>query len=137
MCYFNLCADGETLLVKDLKLFVKALLDEGHFVEIVTNMSLSDQLKELLDYVGESQLERISFKCSLHYLELKKKDLLNVFANNVNFSWDKGCSASIELVGSDTYIPYLEEIKKYCLDNIGALPHIAVARDDRNKRNYC
>ena len=134
ICYFNLCADGETLLVKDFPLYVKAILSEGHFVEIITNASLSLKLNELLSALNEDELSRTSFKCSLHYLELKKRNLLESFAQNVNCIWNAGASATVEIVGSDIYLPFIEEIKKYCKENFGALPHVTIARDDNDGR---
>lgn len=134
ICYFNLCADGETLLVKDFPLYVKAILAEGHFVEIITNASLSFKLKELLSVLNEDELSRTSFKCSLHYLELKKRNLLETFAKNVNCIWDAGASATVEIVGSDIYLPYIDEIKKYSIKNFGALPHATIARNDADAR---
>ena len=32
-CYANFCADGETLLTKDLDLYVKSFCEQGHFAD--------------------------------------------------------------------------------------------------------
>jgi organic radical activating enzyme len=79
VCYMNFCADGETLLTKDLDLYVKALVEEGHFAEIVTNLTITKVLDKFLSW-DKDLLEHVEFKCSFHYLELKKKGLLDVFA---------------------------------------------------------
>ncbi len=134
ICYFNLCADGETLLVKDLERYVKAILAEGHFVEIITNLSIEQRLDALLGFLTSDELSRVSFKCSLHYLELKKRGLLHAFAANVQRVWESGASASVEIVGSDIYLPYIDEIKEYCLSNFGNYPHVTIARDDNDGR---
>jgi hypothetical protein len=45
-----------------------------------------------------------------------------------------GCSISVELTPNDEVIPYIDEIKKLCLDNLGALCHVTVARDSTKKK---
>ena len=78
-------------------------------------------------------LEHVEFKCSFHYLELKKKKLLEVFAKNANQLWGKGASINIEVTPSDELIPYIEELKNFSYSNFGALPHITIARNDSTK----
>ena len=41
-----------------------------------------------------------------------------------------GCSILIQLNLYDGYLPYIDEIKKFCMDNFGALPQIAVTRKE-------
>lgn len=72
LAYFNFCADGETLLVKDIDLYVKSLVKYGHYAEIITNMSITKTLDKFLEWPKEL-LSHIEFKCSLHYQELKAK----------------------------------------------------------------
>lgn len=131
--YINLCADGETLLTKDIDLYIKALAEEGHYIEIVTNLTITPMLEKIL-HLDAALLKRIEFKCSFHYLELKKKNLLDLFADNVNKIWNAGASANIEIIPSDELIPYLDEVTKYSMKNFGALPHVTIARDDRTKK---
>jgi organic radical activating enzyme len=131
-CYMNFCADGETLLTKDLDLYVKALVEEGHFAEIVTNLTITKVLDKFLSW-DKDLLEHVEFKCSFHYLELKKKGLLDVFAENVRKIWAAGASANIEITPTDELIPYIEELKEFSMKNFGALPHLTIARDDRTK----
>ena len=132
-CYFNLCADGETLLVKDFDKYVRVLLEEGHLVEIVTNGTITPVIDKLLSF-ERSLLTKMTFKCSFHYLELKEKKLLDAFAKNLNNIWNAGASATVEMVASDIYLPYLDEIKEYSLKNFGALPHITIPRNDRKDK---
>ena len=47
LCLINLCANGETLLYKDIVLVIKALLEEGHYVSIVTNGTLTTKFEEI------------------------------------------------------------------------------------------
>ncbi len=85
LAYINFCAEGETLLTKDIDLYVKPLLEQGHYVEFVTNLTVTPVLEKFLSWDREI-LKRLEFKCSFHYLELKKKNLLNTFAENVKKS---------------------------------------------------
>ncbi len=110
LAYFNFCADGETMLLKDLDLYVKELVKQGHFVEIITNMTITNMVDKFMEWPRE-MLEHVEFKCSFHYLELKKKKLLEVFAKNANQLWGKGASINIEVTPSDELIPYIEELK--------------------------
>ncbi len=127
--YINVCADGETLLAENIEEYIKALLEEGHYVEFVTNLTITSVLKKILALNSEL-LARLEFKCSLHYLELKRKNLLTTFAENVRHIWATGSSASIEIVPHDDLIPYIPELKEYSISIFGALPHVTIARDD-------
>lgn len=130
VCFANFCADGETLLTKDLDKYVKSFCKEGHFAEVVTNLSVTRALDRFLEW-DKDLLKHLEFKCSFHYLWLKKHDLLELFANNVNKIWEAGASANIEITPSDELIPYIDEVKVFSMEHFGALPHITIARDDR------
>lgn len=130
--YFNFCADGETLLTKDIDKYIKAIVDEGHYVEIVTNLTITSVLNKILSW-DKTSLEHIEFKCSFHYLELKKRNLLEEFARNVNRIWEAGASANIEITPSDELLPYINEVKEFSWKYFKALPHLTIARDDRTK----
>ena len=78
-------------------------------------------------------LGRVEFKCSFHYLELKKRSLLGVFADNVHRIWAAGASANIEMTAADDVIPYIGEIRDFCMEEFQALPHLTIARDDRTR----
>lgn len=127
--YFNLCADGETLLLPELAQYVKLLALEGHYLEIVSNMVLTKKLEPLLD-LEPDVLSHVEFKCSLHYLELKERGLLKRFAENVNAAWAAGASCNVEITPSDELVPFIPEVKKYCMENFGALAHLTIARND-------
>ncbi len=130
--YMNFCADGETLLTKDLDQYVKALVEQGHYAEVVTNLSVTNALDKFLAW-DKDLLERVEFKCSFHYLELKNRNLLDRFADNVHKIWAAGASASIEITPTDELIPYIDEVIAFSLRAFGALPHLTIARDDRTK----
>lgn len=132
IAYMNFCADGETLLTKDIDKYIEALVEEGHYAEIVTNLSVTPVLEKILSWDREL-LKRVEFKCSFHYLELKKKGWLDRFAENVNKIWEAGASANIEITPSDELIPYIDEVMEFSMRNFGALPHLTIARNDKTE----
>lgn len=129
--FINICGIGETLLCKELIPIIKELIDEGHYVQIVTNATNTKAIKE----ISESSIdpEHLFFKCSLHWKELNKRKLLNTYACNVNLLRLKGISISVELVPDDDIVEDIPKIKEYCMDNFGALPHVTVTRDESKK----
>ena len=131
-CYFNFCADGETLMVKDIEAYMKAIVEEGHYIEIVTNMTITSVVNKILEWPSVI-LKRTELKCSLHYLELKRMKMLELFAQNVSNAWAAGASASIEITPSDELIPYIDDVITFSMDNFGALPQLTIARDDTTK----
>lgn len=133
VAYTNFCADGETLLLKNIDEYVKAVVKNGHYAEVVTNMTITPVLEKFLSWDKEL-LKHVEFKCSFHYLELKKKNLLNVFAQNIQNVWKAGASANIEITPSDDLIPYIEEVKEYSMKNFGAFPHLSIARNDKTRK---
>lgn len=128
--YTNFCADGETLLVKDIDKYVRAVVEQGHYAEVVTNLTVTPVLEKFLVWPRDL-FERVEFKCSFHYLELKSKGKLELFADNVRRIWEAGGSANIEITPSDELIPYIDEVMEFSMKNFGALPHLSIARDDR------
>ncbi|WP_455669347.1 radical SAM protein [Phocaeicola sp.] len=127
--FFNICADGETLLAKDIDKYVYELLKEGHYIEFVSNLTITPVLKRMLAW-DKGLLKHLSFKCSFHFLQLKEKKLLQIFADNVHKVWEAGASANIEMTPCDEMIPYIDEIKKFSMCHFGALPHLSIARND-------
>ena len=129
-CLINLCAGGETLLSDDVVSIAKALLENGHYVMIVTNCSITRNIEKICNTFDAELLKHLFFKCSFHYLELKRMGLLNEFAKNINTIKNSNASYTIEITPNDELEPYIEEIKLYSMSNFGALPHITIARDD-------
>lgn len=126
-CYFSICGTGETFLQKELVPLVVGLLKEGHYVNITTNGTISRKMQELLDEIG-TMSSRLNISFSFHYIELVKRNLLNVFFDNVKLVREKGCSYIVQLNLYDGYYPYINEIKKLCMKEVGALPQVAVTR---------
>ena len=132
LAYMNFCGEGETLLSRDIDLYFRALVERGHYAEIVTNLTITPVVERILSWPAELRA-RTEFKCSFHYLELKKRGLLQTFADNVHKVWDAGASANIEVTPHDELVPYVDELKEFSLRNFGALPHVTIARDDRTR----
>lgn len=132
-CFINVCAVGETLLTKDIDLYLIELVKAGHYLEIVTNLTITPVLERILSW-DSVLLKHVEFKCSFHFLELKKKGLLDTFANNVHKVWAAGASATIEVTPSDELIPYIDVLKEFSMREFGALPQLTIARDDRTKK---
>lgn len=133
VCHFNLCGGGETLLPKEMIDIIFALLKNGHYLAIITNGTVTKQFEKIAQFPKE-YLERLFFKFSFHYLELKKRNLLDRFFENINLMRSVGCSISVELTPDDYYIPYINEIKKISMERVGALCHVTVARKETDPK---
>lgn len=127
--HFNLCGGGETLLPPEIIAIAREMLAQGHYIAIITNGTITKRFKEICEFPSEYR-SRILFKFSFHYLELKKRNLLEIFFNNIKMVRNAGCSISVELTPADYYIPYIDEIKKICMEKVGALCHVTVARKE-------
>jgi len=130
ICYFNMCAAGETTLQKDLFPLVKGLINNGHYCDIITNGTITQKIDELISMLNESERSHLFIKFSFHYLQLLEKKLLKTFVENVNKAKNAGISITVEITPHDELIPYIEEIKKFSIENFGTLPHITVARNE-------
>lgn len=74
-CMMNLCGGGETLIPEETLQIAKAFLEEGHYVTIVTNGTISKRFDELASFPKEL-LERLFFKFSFQFLELKRTKMM-------------------------------------------------------------
>lgn len=127
---FMLCGGGETMLCRQLPDIIEALASEGHYIQVVTNGTITKAFEEL--FSKKINFENILIKLSLHYLELKRLGLLKIFAENFNKIRSMGCSISVEVMACDELVPCIEELKDYSLKNFQAFPHIAPAREDKS-----
>ena len=128
VCYFSICATGETTFCKQLPSFIAGLLRSGHYVNITTNGTFSRGIDEILRNVPSEYACHFHVAFSLHYKELKRLDLLDVFVKNVHKVHDCGCSYLIQVNFYDGYLPLLNEIKAFSIQNFGALPQLAATR---------
>lgn len=128
VCLVNFTGIGETLLPDYMTGVIKATLEEGHYVEVVTNGTLTKRFQEIAQFPREL-LAHLEFKFSFHYLELKRLNIMSHFFENVKLMHDLGCSITLELMPYDELLPYRDDIKQVCIENMGAMCHLTVGRD--------
>ncbi len=128
-CLINFTGGGETLLPEEMVSIIRGVLENGHYVEVVTNGTVTKRFEQIAEF-PEDILKRLEFKFSFHYLEFKRLNILDKFVGNVNLMRNKGCSFTIECTPTDELMQYAEEMKQFCLDNFGALCHLTIARTD-------
>lgn len=128
-CLLNVCAGGETLLYPYMIEIIETMLSCGHYVSIITNGSISERFLALSNFPTEYR-ERLFIKFSFHWTELKRLNLFDVFWSNVHLMRNSGVSFSIELAAYDGLIQDENEIKKMCMNEVGAFPHVTALRDE-------
>jgi len=139
MAYISICGAGETLVSDEVVELVPLLLKDGHAVNITTNGTLTRKIDKILEN-SSGFLDKLMFSFSFHFLELKKKNLIDVFFDNIEKVKKAGCSFVFQFNLYDGYVPYLDEIKKISIDKVGALPQVALTRKEvmkNNVTNYC
>lgn len=127
----NICGEGETLLPPEVGGIIYSILKQGHYVMVVTNGTVTDRLEEIAAFPVDL-LDRLLIKFSFHYLELKRKGWLNKYFENVNKVRRAGCSISVELTPCDEMIPCIDEVISLCKEQVGAICHVTVARDEKD-----
>jgi len=131
-CYITLIGDGETFLPNDIEALIMGLLEAGHYISITTNGTISNKIKNIVEWAKQNGKERrISFTLSLHYLELQRLGLLDAFAELVWYLKLNKISFTISLTMGELYIPIVEEIKEYCDIRLEVMPAVNFARDKK------
>ena len=128
-CLLNLCGGGETLLAPYIVKLTRELLEEGHYVMLVTNGLPTERILQLTEEIPVELQKHLILKISFHFMELKSKGLLDKYFANIRLIERSEISFTVELTPSDDAIPYIDEIRDVCLKNLGALCHITVARN--------
>lgn len=132
-CHINACALGETLLSKDIVELAYELLEEGHYLSIITNGTIVPKIDAILAF-PDKLLERMFFKLSFHYAELKRTNLLETFWKNVDKIKNSPCSYSLEITPCDSLIEEICNIKEEFMNHAdGAMPHITFTRDSNKE----
>ena len=132
-CHINACALGETLWSKDIVELTYELLEEGHYMSIITNGTISPKIDAILKFPS-ALLERMFFKLSFHYAELKRTNLLETFWKNVDKIKESPCSYSVEITPCDSLIEEIDAIKEEFIKRAdGAMPHITFTRDSNKE----
>ena len=135
VCLISICGAGETLIPRETTEIVRNILIQGHYVNVTTNGTLTSRFKEMVSWDSELR-KRLHIAFSLHYIELKRLNLLERFFQNVRMMREAGCSVLVQFNLYDGYVPLLNEIKEICLKEIGALPQVAVTRKESNGSIY-
>lgn len=130
ICMVNICAQGETMLPPQMTTIIRSILNNGHYVMVVSNGTLKKRFEEVCEFPEEMR-KRLFFKLSFHYLELKKQKLFDTYLDNIRMIHENGISYTVEITPDDEYVPYIPEIKEWCMTNLGALCHVTVPRDER------
>lgn len=128
----NLTGNGETLLQPDIVPLISALLKEGHFVEVVTNGTVTKRIDELIQLSPDLR-KRLFFKISFHYKELKRLNRLDKFFDDVKKIHTSGVSFTLELMAYDGIEDDIDDICDICKKNIGAVCHATIGRNDKRK----
>lgn len=125
----SMTAAGETLLPVEIPEITHEILKQGHFVNITTNGTISKRFDEILNFDKDS-LSKLHFSFSFHYLELLRTNKITAFFENIRKVRRAGCSFILQINLCDEYIPYWEDIKQISLNETGALPQVALTRDE-------
>lgn len=128
-CLINLTGEGETMLQQNIVKLCELLLEEGHYIELVTNCTITKIVDDFLKLPDE-MLERIEFKISFHYKELKRLGIIDKFFSNVNKIQQSPCSFTLELMPNDELIDKIDDIINICYLQVGAKCQVTVGRAD-------
>lgn len=135
VCMFNMSAQGETLLSPYLFEIITGLLENGHYVAIISNCTVTTEIEKYIK-LNKEMRNHLFFKASFHYRELKKRNLLSTYAKNIKLLKDNGISFSVELVSNDYILDEIDEVKAFSINEFGALPHVLGGREETTKGLY-
>lgn len=130
---FNMCGWGETMLMPALVDITREILKQGHYVWIVTNGLVTKRFDEMLTQYPKEYLERLAFKFSFHYLELKRLNKIDLFFDTVARVKEAGCSFTVELTSCDELEPYIDDMKRLVTERAGANLQVTIPRDGGQK----
>lgn len=136
--YISLCGAGETTMTPNLLEIVLELLKEGHFVNITTNGTISRFFDAFKGYAEKypELMKHLNFSFSLHYLEMIRTKSYEKFWRNIEMVRSGGASFVVQINLCDEYEPYLDTIKKDCIEHIGAMPQVAATRDEISEKRH-
>lgn len=131
-CLINICGEGETMIPEEIIPITTIMLENGHYVFLVTNGTITKRFDQMEEFPAELR-DRLGFKFSFHYSELKRTGQLDTFYNNLNKMRECGCSVTLELVPNDELNDEINEIIESCHLNTGALCHVSMPRKESDK----
>lgn len=128
--------DGETLLPADITDIVCGLIEEGHYVTVITNGTITERIKEIVERLkARALVSHLEFSLSLHYLELKRLGLLLTFAENVRYLKENQVSVRLNFILGPSVLDMADEVKAYCKESLGMKTSVGIARKDVNGAN--
>ena len=119
-----------------MPMLAKAVVVNGHYMNITSNGTFSTGIQNILSYCKE-YTSQILFSFSLHYNELQQKKLLDKFVSNVNLVKKFGASYIITLVLNKQYYKKIDEIKKFTITNFNHLPAVFIGRIGTTSKIDC
>lgn len=128
-CYVSICGAGETLIPPEIVPIVQNLLEQGHYVNITTNGTISGRFDQFI-LLRKELLKRLHFSFSLHYVELMRLGLVDEFFSNIRKVKTAGCSFFVQFNLCDEYIPHLEAMQLICEKEVGSIPQVAATRNE-------
>ena len=128
-CLINLTGEGETMLQKGIVELCRRLLEDGHYIEFVTNLTVTKVVDEFMMLPPEL-LAHMEFKISFHYAELKRKGLMDKFFENVDKVQKSTASFTLELMPNDAIEDEIDDIIALCYEKVGAKCQITIGRAD-------
>ena len=126
--FMNLCSNGETLFQPEIISIARGLLENGHIVAIVTNLTYSPKIDELCDYPVELR-KRLFIKASFHYEQLASRKLIDVYFSNIKKLHEYGISYSMEIVANDDIADNVDDIIRIFYEYREPLPQIIESRE--------
>lgn len=132
-CYISLTGKGETLIDKWVIDLGRALLEEGHYINFINNGTMTENLRYMRETYTHELAQKTMLTFSLHYNEMKRKNLLDDYFENVRSMKKSGFTVYMHLTLADEYIPYLDEIRERCLNEVGILPQAGIVRDETDR----
>lgn len=131
--YVHMCAWGETFLDPQIVKTARLLLENGHYVGISHNGTIRRVIDEFNAFPPELK-ERLHYFVSLQWDELKKKNMLEQYADNVRSIKMANISFSVSVTLEDILISEIPEIKAFCIKEFGVLCHILECRDEKKRQ---
>lgn len=134
--YINICGVGETLWPKEMPAIINEILKQGHYVNIYTNGVMSGKFDEILRLVAPRDIVRLCVSFSFHYLELLRINGIDRFFGNYRRMKDAGCSVVVNMVLADSYLPYIEDIKRVSVEKMGCYPQVSYPKRNSRTKNW-
>lgn len=121
LAHIIVIGSGETLIDERVVELSRGLVEYGHIVEVVTNGTLTKRIEELIK-LPLKNIDRLVVKCSLHWNELKRLNLVEEYFDNIKKCISAGASSYPFLVIGDEYMNELEEINAKCQEELNVSP---------------